>query len=774
MKYLIILLAFLGSASANEGIIFFEKKIRPALKTHCYRCHSDEENRIKGGLLVDTKNGLLLGGDSGPAIVPGDLDKSILWASINYHNDMEMPPKKPMSDAEIADFKKWILMGAPDPRTQKNILVKTEVTPEDIEKGKSFWSYKKPVYLPPETTSKSSISKIDDYIFSELTKKGISPVKDTSSSILLKRLYVDLVGLLPSVDQVKEFTYAYRKNPNIAVSQVVDRLLDSPQFGERWGRHWLDLARYAESTGNGVNSPFPYAWRYRDYVIKSFNDDKPYDQFVREQLAGDLIKVKSDAEWQQNLIATGFLAMGPKNLADQDRRQFEADLIDEQIDVVSRSILGISVACARCHDHKFEPIPQSDYYAVAGIFKSTNTFYGTLKSRQNRHGTSLIKLPASDAAGESISKIELESLKQDLAKAEEDHRSLRLSLLKDRNSGGLDQTSLRKMIVSEQKVTQLKAKVNSFTSDGKAISFCMGVQKSTPTDANILERGEVSKLGQSIPRGGIQVMGISKLSIPSNSTGRLELAHWLTSPDHPLTARVMANRVWEKLMGEGLVRSLDNFGSTGEAPTHPELLDYLAISFMNGNWSIKSLIKQIVLTKTYRRSSDMNKSNFLKDPENKLFWRISPQRLDAEVIRDSVLILSGQLNLRPKKTSQVYETSKTATRLRATGATSFGSHSNYRSVYLPVVRDLLPEMLKTFDFTQSMLSAGEREQNNTSSQALYMMNSKFILSQSDKWAKLIIQKNKTVDEQIKEAFAMSYGRYPSTNELTAARNLFSS
>ncbi|MCM8538359.1 MAG: PSD1 and planctomycete cytochrome C domain-containing protein [Lentisphaeraceae bacterium] len=558
MKQLLVLLAFLGSVSANEGIVFFEKKIRPALKTHCYRCHSDEENRIKGGLLVDTKSGLLEGGDSGPAIVPGSLEKSILWASISYHNDMEMPPKKPMSDTEIADFKKWILMGAPDPRTQKNILVKTEVTPEDIEKGKSFWSYKKPIYLPPEQNSNSSISKIDDYIFTELTKKGISPVKETSPTTLLKRLYVDLVGLLPTVDQVKEFSYAYRKNPNLAVVQVVDRLLESPQFGERWGRHWLDLARYAESTGNGVNTPFPYAWRYRDYVIKSMNDDKPYDQFVREQIAGDLIKVKSDEEWEQNLIATGFLAMGPKNLADQDRRQFEADLIDEQIDVVSRSILGISVACARCHDHKFEPIPQSDYYAVAGIFKSTETFYGTLKSRQNRHGTSLIKLPKGDPNAEKISENELANLKNDLAKAEDEHRELRRNLLKERNSGSLDQSALRKIIFSENKVTQLKAKVNSFGADGKAISFCMGVQKSEPVNANILERGEVGKLGQAILRGGVQVMGVSKLSIPSNSTGRLEFAHWLTSPDHPLTARVMANRVWEKLMGEGIVRSLDN------------------------------------------------------------------------------------------------------------------------------------------------------------------------------------------------------------------------
>ena len=269
---IIILYAWTG-AQANEGLPFFEKKIRPALKTHCYRCHSDEENRIKGGLLVDTKMGLLQGGDSGAAIVPGNLEKSILWKSITYKNDMEMPPKKPMSDAEIADFKKWILMGAPDPRERKNILVKTKVTPEDIEKGKEFWSYKKVSYTPPDrpTNFDWSKNKIDSYVYGNLQKNELEPVKEADATTVVKRLYSDIIGLLPEANEVIDFIKSYRADKESIILKTAEKLLNSHHFGERWGRHWLDIARYAESSGNGVNAPYPSAWRYRDYVIDSFN-----------------------------------------------------------------------------------------------------------------------------------------------------------------------------------------------------------------------------------------------------------------------------------------------------------------------------------------------------------------------------------------------------------------------------------------------------------------------------------------------------------------------
>jgi cytochrome c553 len=768
MKYfiLIMLLYMPSSLSANEGFSFFEKKIRPALKTHCYRCHSDEENRIKGGLLVDTKSGLLLGGDSGPAIVPGNLDKSILWKSINYLNDMEMPPKKAMSAAEIADFKKWILMGAPDPREQKNILVKTKVTAEVIAKGKEFWAYKKPEYHAPVSSTNSAWSKtkIDSFIYS-----GV----EADSVTLVRRLYVDIIGLLPTIQQVIEFNRHYQKDVNSALQKTVDELLASPHFGERWGRHWLDVARYAESTGSGVNSPYAHAWRYRDYVIKSFNDDKPYDRFIQEQIAGDLLKVKTDKEWTNNLVATGFLALGPKNLADQDKRQFQADLIDEQIDVVSRGVLGISVACARCHDHKFEPIPQADYYALAGIFQSSKTYYGTLKSRQNKHSSSLIKMPLGDEQGnKKISLAELAKLKENVTKAESALRELRMELRKKKGSGGLDNNSMRQAIVAEQRLVQLQAEFNSYDKDGKPYAFCMGMQKASPTNANIFERGVVSKPGQEIERSAIQVMSDKPLKISSNSNGRLELAQWMTDESHPLTARVMVNRIWAKLMGEGIVKSLSNFGITGQAPTHPELLDYLALNFMKEGWSVKSLIKKIVLTKIYRISSEMDDKNFLKDPENKYLWRVSSRRLDAEVIRDSVLQLSGKLDRSPRYSSKLAESSATVSRVRVNGSENpYDGNSNYRSVYLPIVRDFLPSMLKVFDFTESMLTTGTREQNNTSAQALYMMNNKFILTNSDSMAKRIIAKSKSVDDRLKEAFAMCYSRYPHSNELSLARNL---
>ncbi|MCH2205880.1 MAG: PSD1 and planctomycete cytochrome C domain-containing protein [Lentisphaerales bacterium] len=773
-----VIFSLLSSLSGNEGFAFFEKKIRPALKTHCYRCHSDEENRIKGGLLVDTKMGLLQGGDSGAAIVPGNLEKSILWKSITYKNDMEMPPKKPMSDQEIADFKKWILMGAPDPRERKNILVKTKVTEEDIEKGKEFWSYKKVEYTPPDrpTNADWSKSKVDAYIYEGLQKQQLKPAGEADATTIIKRLYSDLIGLLPTPDEVRRFTVDYRQDKNGAMLKTVNKLLASHHFGERWGRHWLDVARYAESTGNGVNAPYPHAWRYRDYVIESFNTDKPYDRFIQEQLAGDLLKAKTDEEWTNNIIATGFLALGPRNLADQDRRQFEADLIDEQIDVVSRGILGISVACARCHDHKFEPIPQSDYYALAGIFQSTKTYYGTLKSRQNRHGTSLIKMPVKDLTGADtkISMQELAGLKESLAKAEADLRELRMSLRQKKNNGGLDNNSQRQAIVAEQRVVKLQSEVKSYDDNGVKHSFCMGVQKVAPVNARIFERGEVSKPGQEISRGTIRVMCDESFKVSSSSTGRKELAEWITNEEHPLTARVMVNRVWAKLMGEGIVSSLGNFGATGQAPTHPGLLDYLSITFVNNNWSVKSLIKKIVMTKTYRMASTMNEVNFKKDPDNKYLWRLTPRRLDAEVIRDSVLQLSGKLEDGPRYSSLLAEKAANETRVRVRGDNPFDGNSNYRSVYLPIVRDMLPSMLKTFDFTESMLTTGTREQNNTAAQALFMMNNKFILAHSDNMAERIISKNSTTDMRIKEAFIMAYSRIPQSHELSAARNLHDS
>lgn len=770
-------------ASANEGMVFFEKKIRPALKKYCYRCHSDEEKKIKGNLVVDSKVGLLQGGDSGAAIVPGDLNKSILWKSITYANDMEMPPKTKMPDNVIADFKKWIEIGAPDPRIQNTVSVKSIVSKEDIEKAKKeFWSFKAPVVEAPPKTSNTEWIKndIDKYVLGTLEKKKMKPVNDAEPNTLLRRLTFDIIGLPPTPSQVNAFKDAYRKDPDGAIEQAVSYLLNSQHFGERWGRHWLDIARYAESNGRELNSTYPQAWRYRDYVIKAFNDDKPYNRFLQEQIAGDLLKADSDEEWAQNLIATGFLAVGPKTLTDQDNRQFSADLVDEQIDVVTKGIMGISVACARCHDHKFDPIPQSDYYAIAGIFRSSKTFYGSVNTAQNRHRTTLIKLPVPDKQpiGKSITTSEIASLKKELDELKVKRREVAMKgrSQQSEESGNRNQQTIRDIRSLQRQEATIQEKLNSVDSSGKPQAFCMGMQPATPTDAYLFEKGEVGKPRQKVTRGFVQVINGGKKSISSKSSGRKELAEWISSKENPLTSRVMINNIWTKLIGQGLVRSPDNFGSAGLRPTHPELLDYLAIQFMKNNWSIKTIIRHIVTSRTYRMASTFNSVNFKLDPENKRLWRYSPKRLDAEVIRDSILQVSGELEKKPPYGSIVAEQGHVVAGGRAFFRTSSGNPydpvEKYRSVYLPVVRDLIPSFMKAFDFTESMIPMPNRERNDTPTQALFMLNNKFVVVHSDLMAKKLRRESSNRDEQIKLAFLYCYGRVPFSSELSSARNLY--
>lgn len=330
-----------------EAISFFESKIRPVLIEHCYRCHSSDGQAIRGGLSLDHRDAILAGGESGPAIVPHNLDESVLWDAIN-HRGMRMPPNAKLPPNIIEDFKIWIEMGAPDPRIPTGVKVQSQVTAEDIEKGRSFWSFQKPTKPPVPTPNLQDWPKsdVDRFIAATWDKHDLQPAMDTSASTLVRRLYVDLIGFLPDASAVQAFEKAYEKSPDDAVSKAVDALLAKPEFGERWGRHWLDVARYAESTGKEVDATFPYAWRYRDFVIDSFQQDKPYDHFVRQQVAGDLLPAPTDEVWAENLIATGFLAIGPKSLSEQSPRQFKADLVDEQIDATTRVILGVSVACA--------------------------------------------------------------------------------------------------------------------------------------------------------------------------------------------------------------------------------------------------------------------------------------------------------------------------------------------------------------------------------------------------------------------------------------------
>ena len=799
------------SASSSEGIKFFESKIRPVLVDNCYRCHSkDGQQGIKGGLTLESRDGLAAGGASGPAIVPGNLDESMLWNAINYR-DFHMPPKKPLSREVIEDFRQWISMGAPDPRSGSSTVIKSTVTPEDIAKGKEFWSFKKPVVIPPTTPPTSAWAKtnIDRYLADQLDEQGLQPADDTDPNTLLRRLYFDLIGLPPTPEQNQQFHVAWSKNPEQAIANVVDSLLDRPQFGERWGRHWLDVARYAESTGKEVDMSFPNAWRYRNYVIDAFNQDKPYDQFVLEQVAGDLLPAKDDSEWTEHLIATGFLALGPKAVIEQSPRQFQADLVDEQIDVTTRVVLGVSVACARCHDHKFDPIPQTDYYALAGIFQSTDTFYGGVRSQRNRQPSNLIILPinAPNPNDVAISKTELASLKKQLQEKEEEYiearRAQRNPTVANAKPGMDLQRSIMNANLIEQMIVQISNKINSVDDQGQPLTFCMGAQEaSVARNARVLVRGEIDQPAQEVSRGLVQVLCSDDATLNTKSSGRLEFAKWLTARDNPLTARVMMNRIWQNLLGQALVRETENFGVSGPRPSHPELLDYLAVRFMDNAWSIKQMIREIANSRVYRISSKYDEKRFEKDPENLYLARANARRLDAEAIRDSILAVSGQIDLqRPKASviasygsttigpngpvvfpvgllaaSQSGDKNMLATMMGAFRPGMQSGNSNVldsrtyiRSVYLPVARNTLPRSLDVFDFAEPSMVIGQRETSNTAEQALFMLNNPFVLEQSDALARRLIGETKVSEERAAKAFLLVYGRPATKQELDSSR-----
>lgn len=789
-----------------EGIAFFETKIRPVLIDHCYRCHSDDGQGVRGGLLVDSRHGLRDGGDSGPAIVPGELEESWLWNAINYE-DFRMPPNRKLSPETIADFRRWIEMGAPDPREAETQTVETNLTPEQIEAGKQFWAFQKPLAgEPPETVDASwAITEVDRHILHGIESAGLRPASDANPYQLLRRLHFDLHGLPPSVTAIERFLSGWRTDPDAAVRREVDRLLESPRFGERWGRHWLDVARYAESSGKESDMTFPHAWRYRDYVIDSFNADKPYDRFVREQIAGDLLPAETDEEWTENLIATGFLAIGPKGIAEQNPRQFRADLIDEQIDTTTRAILGISVACARCHDHKFDPIPQTDYYALAGIFESTDTFFGGVPSQRIRRASDLLILPIPDPNpfDRSISRGQRDGLEARLAElrrelAETRRVTLRPASPAETPSGSptamANRDPARRLLnraVLDRQIAGITAQLAAVDDDGQPLSLCMGVQaRHRPVNARVLVRGEINRPAQEVERGFVQVIGPSSGPIDSDSDGRLELARWLTSPENPLTARVMVNRIWQHLIGAPLVAETDNFGASGSPPTHPQLLDLLAVRFMESGWSVKQMVRLITGSRVYRLSSSVDPATRPIDPENRLLSHGHVRRLEAEAIRDAMLAVSGTLETARPRASLIATygltilgpdgqpprlpigRSPNAAAFPAAGFTSNGHGSadsaNYRSVYLPIARNSVPRPLEVFDFADPTMLVGGRDTSDTANQSLYLLNHPLVIRLSDDFAEQLRRTSRSPRQSIRLAFLAAYGRPATLEELRRA------
>lgn len=750
-----------GAALAAEDaakLEFFEKKVRPLLVNNCYNCHS-ADNKAAGDLRVDDRNGLLAGGKRGSGVVPGDPDKSNIIKAVKKTDDkLKMPPDYDLEPEQIAILEQWIADGAVWPVVELSDSQTGWVEDYDFWR-ENHWAWQALQASPTPDVANTAWprSNVDRWILATLEGKGFAPVGDADKLSLLRRVTYDLTGLPPTPEAIAEFL---ADSSAQAFETVVDRLLDSPAFGERWGRHWLDVARYGDSTGSSRNVPYPHAWRYRDYVIRAFNSDKPYNQFLLEQIAGDLLPAVTAEQRDEQLIATGFLAIGVKDVNQRFKVRFIMDNIDEQIDTLTRSTLALTVSCARCHNHKFDPIPATDYYALAGIFESTDHCAG-LRNQMGGGGMAfyvpdlLVKLSGAEQAepsAEQQAKIEAAKKEFEQAKAEfEQIRGTPEGLAKGPNGQPKQQQFRQKMNRKQQDLEAL--------SDPAAMGLVAhGLRDSkTIRDTEIRIRGEAEKLGPVAPRGFLSLLQVPDARpINPEQSGRLELAHWIASDQNPLTSRVIVNRVWQHLFGEGLVRSVDNFGITGESPTHPELLDQLAIELVHDGWSLKRLVRRLVLTRTYQLSAESSPTELAADPQNRWLWRHTPRRLDAEEIRDAMLSIAGNLDAAMFVPTVAKELQMKEIRNNGAEAAKIlaeAESSRSRSIYLPLVRTLVPPALEVFDFAEQGMVTGRRDQTTVAPQALFLLNAPFVIRQSQATAaRLLADEAATDAERLDRAF----------------------
>jgi Protein of unknown function (DUF1553)/Protein of unknown function (DUF1549)/Planctomycete cytochrome C len=771
---LISLLAALPSAAGppksaephptKQGAEYFEKQIRPILVQHCYQCHSGDPKKAKAGFVLDTREGLRKGGKSGAVVSPGHPDQSLLIEAVRYES-LEMPPKGKLPDELIGKLVHWVEIGAPDPRAGKAVLAGNKI---DFAQARKFWAFQRPKAVAPPAPHDAAwpITDIDRFIRARQEAEHLQPVGDTDRVTFIRRVTFDLTGLPPTVPEIDAFVNDRSAN---AFATVVDRLLAAPGFGERWGRHWLDVVRYGESTGKEINYPYRYAWRYRNYVIDSLNADIPYDRFIVEQLAGDMLARKETVQRDNLLVATGFLALGPKSIILNDE-QFRYDVIDDQIDVTGRAFLGMTVACARCHDHKYDPIPTTDYYALAGIFRSTQTMCGVEPGRRVVSEVHLLRLGDADGNGDPPAAAEQQRRNQ-IAQLEKQRDHLYAILrtpqrkpnVKQPNSSVKPQTDLKRV---REEIKTLEERLDKLETVPSSIQdLAMGVREGAPINSPLLLRGELRDKRAAVPRGVLTILSTPAVRIDPHHSGRLALANWIASKDNPLTARVMVNRVWQHLFGQGLVSTVDNFGALGEEPTDPRLLDALAVRFMNDDkWSLKKLIRSIVLSRVYRLSSAHNADNYAKDPSNKFLWRMERRRLDAEEIRDAILAASGQLDLVRPEGSPVLELDNGIVR-GGKALQDVRKSTNHRSVYLPILRGLVPEELQVFDVADPNLIMGEREVTTVAPQALFMMNSPFVINQAHQMAHRVLgTRGLNEDGRIHLAYRLALGRLADEHE----------
>lgn len=903
-----LILMVASSQAASGEMDFFEKRIRPLMVEHCQECHG--EDKQKGGLRLDHQMGWQTGGDSGPALIPGKIDESLLWKAVSYTDrDLKMPPKKKLSAEQVADLRQWIESGAQDPRSAPAAKRKSGSSPKV---DGSFWSFQVPVVKPaPEVRDGQwPASQIDHFILAKLESHGLAPASEADSSTLERRLTFDITGLPSSADGSDVHLTGQ------PMESLVDRLLESPAFAERWTSHFMDMTRFAESSGGGRSLPFKDAWRFRDYLLESIRENVPVDRLIQEMVAGDLLPYQNAEEHRRQLTATGFLALGPTNYEEQDKGMLRMDIVDEQLDCIGKSFLGMTIGCARCHDHKFDPIPTRDYYALAGILRSTRTlknytdnvahwidtplpFDGDQEVNLHAHEQKIMKLESEiavlkdelrDAGGTALRKAKTLSARDLPGVVVDDREALKVGdwkasslyppfidagYIHDSNEGRGEKTlsftpklpvagryevrvaysgapnraervqvsilhadgedlvyfkqstesreGLRFATIGTwrfensgqnfvmisnagaegyvtvdavqflpadadmpdmpaQKVSHaekdLQVRLSALDKELKALKKNGPVRPEAmtvlddpkPEDTHIHIRGSTRNLGASVPRGFLQVAVKGPLhKIPADQSGRLQLAQWITHRDNPLTSRVLVNRVWHWLFGAGLVRTTDNFGSTGELPSHPELLDYLAVKFMEDGWSLKKLIREMVLSKTYRQSSSVGTQAGQIDPDNRFLSHMNRKRLDAECLRDAMLVAAGTLDpkfggLNVADAKAVDANDQKIQNLEY----GFAFADSRRSVYTAAFRNVRHPLFEVFDFADINQPIGQRTTSTVATQALYLMNNPEVIALARASADLVMKTSAEDRDCIHQAFRRSLSRQPTQLETQLA------
>jgi hypothetical protein len=856
-------LVTLTAGAPPEADRFFENRVRPVLAEHCQRCHGPKKQ--EGGLRLDRRAAVLKGGDSGPAAVPSKPKESRLLAAVHRSGELKMPPDRKLPDAAVADLEKWIADGMawPDDRTA------TAAKPAEL------WSLK-PVRDPPVPPRTAwTRNPIDAFILARLTEKKLTPAPPADRRTLIRRVTFDLTGLPPTPEEVDAFVGD--KSPD-AFEKVIDRLLASPAYGERWGRHWLDLVRYCDSfdarDGDGgiVN-----AYRYRDWVVRALNADMPYDKFVRKQLAGDMLPLPA-GERADGIIATGMLAIGNWGGGDADKEKLLTDIVDDQIDVVTRGIMGLTVACARCHDHKFDPLTTADYYGLAGIFFSTHILPNV---GPKTGGPPMLNIPLEEPKDTGPVRAVLAKRTKDAAGkpgllswrnaadcpnviANTTAAELKFSTIKmpartvalhpgpqtdvaavwtspvagavtlsgtltdfDPNCGDGVTWELRHVPASGPPKVLAKGKVANgksdtfsrqtatvaagdrvelvvnrnaeYTCDTTGVVFTVaaaerswefaadwlaappeaaakagpwsveelggkrpytgpaahgaqegGVPGSPHAgvhDVKVHIRGRYDRIGELVPRGFPEVIRVANPPVIASGSGRRELAEWLTRPDHPLTARVIVNRVWQFHFGEGLVRTPSNFGALGELPAHPELLDHLASRFVREGWSLKRLHRSILLSATYQQSAAADPATRAADPDNRLWGRYPRRRLEAEAIRDSLLAVSGTLDLDARG-----------------GKATKDFSAPRRTLYIMTIRSDRTGFGPLFDAADPTAPVDKRTVSTVAPQALFLMNHPFVKERAKGFAARVLAKGGDDAAKLDHAHRLAFGRPPTDEE----------